>query len=64
MSTVTKNPLIKNEPFIARSGLTDRWYFVRSWRSDDHGNKVAHEKFDITDEIRHIINEANTTADV
>lgn len=55
---MSQSPLVKDQPFIAQSGLTDRWYFVRSWRDDGRGNKVAHEKFDITAEIKQIIADA------
>ena len=50
--------LVKDQPFIAQSDLTGRWYFVRSWRPDDLGNKVAHEKFDVTEAIEAIRVEA------
>jgi uncharacterized protein (UPF0335 family) len=52
--------LVKDQPFISQSGLTERWYFVSSWRPGPAGSdlKVAHEKHDITDAIKSIITDA------
>ena len=44
--------IVNSEPFIERSELTGRWYFVQSWRPLPHGGREAHIKHDITDALQ------------
>jgi len=56
----SRSRLVRDQPFISRSELTGRWYFVQSWYpSGPNGqHRRAHVKHDITDEIERIIEEA------
>lgn len=58
---MSKSPLVRDEPFLSKSGLTDRWYFVASWRQVRPDFREAHVKHDVTDAIHAIIRDHGGT---
>lgn len=48
------------KPLVKRSDLTDppRYYVLTRYTIADNGNVTAHAKFDVTDQVTALVNEA------
>ncbi len=45
----------KQIPMIFKGGFSDNWYVATRWKQIQGGNFEALEKFDVTDQVRGII---------
>lgn len=49
-------------PFLAKSGLTNKWWLVTKYRLDAKGNRVAIVKYDFDDAVKALVEDERTEA--